>query len=136
MNGEDGLNEEEDGDERGRWITERDTEENIPEQPKAEPENPDRVRDTGGRRTQEPSEEAPKPRHVPGGAWLSKTEAYLFTIPQTAECPEDTANAADATAHVAAGACCVTASLSCSLLLELEASLSAAPPPHCPRGCA
>ncbi|KAJ1198568.1 hypothetical protein NDU88_002407 [Pleurodeles waltl] len=72
-----GRNEGEVGGERGDFRPERDQEENIPELPKRTPEDPDRVRDTGDRRSQEAREETPKGRHVPGGAWLSMVRSLL-----------------------------------------------------------
>ncbi|KAJ1189161.1 hypothetical protein NDU88_005912 [Pleurodeles waltl] len=74
-NKDDGPNEESGGGERGDCLPEREPDENIPELPKTTPEDPDRVRDTGDRRSQEVTEETPKRRHVPGGAWLSKAVA-------------------------------------------------------------
>ncbi|KAJ1104124.1 hypothetical protein NDU88_001539 [Pleurodeles waltl] len=66
-------------DDRGAGVSnthpdfrDRDPEKNIQEQPRAELENPDSGKDAEGRKNEEPSEDALRTLHVPGGARLSK----------------------------------------------------------------
>ncbi|KAJ1138052.1 hypothetical protein NDU88_004443 [Pleurodeles waltl] len=75
---EDGRRERDVGGERGDCRRERDQEENLPESPRGSPEDPDPARDTGERRSQEASVDTPKCRHVPVGAWLSKTQTRIL----------------------------------------------------------
>ncbi|KAJ1098319.1 hypothetical protein NDU88_003434 [Pleurodeles waltl] len=74
---ENGQDEREDGGERGRLATDRNPEKNDPEQPRAELENPDSVKDAEGRRNEEPSKDALRTRHVPGGATSRDTAEDL-----------------------------------------------------------
>ncbi|KAJ1093086.1 hypothetical protein NDU88_006195 [Pleurodeles waltl] len=86
MKRDNGKNEEEDNADEGRCETERETEEQLQKQLQTTAEDPDRGRDTGNWRTQEPTKETTELRHVPGGAWLSKPRIFAS---QAESCKRD-----------------------------------------------
>ncbi|KAJ1117854.1 hypothetical protein NDU88_006050 [Pleurodeles waltl] len=53
------------------------TESEEDEEPKTQTGTTDCLRDSGGTENQEPSEDTPKSRHIPGGAWLTKVQSFL-----------------------------------------------------------
>ncbi|KAJ1112129.1 hypothetical protein NDU88_000397 [Pleurodeles waltl] len=65
---DDGVAQREDGGERERVGAERSPNKDDPEQPSEETKNPD----ANDRRNKEPSKDALRTCHVPGGTWLSK----------------------------------------------------------------
>ncbi|KAJ1178073.1 hypothetical protein NDU88_003322 [Pleurodeles waltl] len=72
MKRDDGRNAGKENADGGTAETERETEEESTKQLQTSAEDSDRGRDPGNWRTQEPTKETTKLRHVPGGAWLSK----------------------------------------------------------------